>query len=274
MTDHTGKHLYKYYQKKIHDALITLHEIKSIHSADEIHDLRVSIKKIRALFLLCEMLAPQKIDSDDSYKVFSKIFKQAGKIREMHINQALADKYNLPESENSAYKGFVSKEEKKDKKKFKDIIDQFDIKKFHKIDGDIKKICKKTNKDELFKHSKKIIHKKIIKIKTNEKRSDEDLHDIRKHLKAIATLISILCSVTPSKKLDQKLNNIENVEKSIGDMHDHSGFKKSIKSFLKDHKKNSGEFTNTKKLLTQLTKKNNAAVKASRNKVNQLFDLN
>jgi len=53
---------------------------------DEIHRLRVSIKRIKAVYQLLEEFSNGKFNAGKHYSIFKKIFNEAGKLREVQIN--------------------------------------------------------------------------------------------------------------------------------------------------------------------------------------------
>ena len=65
----------------------------SLHKQDSeyIHELRVTIKKIKAFFHLLES-ASAGFDAGKSFRIYKKIFKRAGRVRDWHVQLMLLDR--------------------------------------------------------------------------------------------------------------------------------------------------------------------------------------
>ena len=86
---HLGKYIYRYYKKEACKILELFENINKNADEKNIHQFRVAIKKLRAVFHLLEMLYPFKFISKDHYKIIKPIFKIAGIIREDQINHSI-----------------------------------------------------------------------------------------------------------------------------------------------------------------------------------------
>lgn len=63
-------------------------------NAEVVHELRVSIKRIRAIFLFIGQLTGNKnFDADKNYKSLRKLFRMAGNIRDVQVQQKLVSDY-------------------------------------------------------------------------------------------------------------------------------------------------------------------------------------
>jgi len=83
-------------------AVFTLHLNNTIaHFGEEdLHQLRVEIKKMRALFSLLEGAIPGGFKKKKYEKPLQKLFRPGGKLRETHMNKVLVEAYNLKDPDN------------------------------------------------------------------------------------------------------------------------------------------------------------------------------
>ena len=264
-----NNHLFEYYKEKIHPILISVKDIVHIHSVEDIHRLRVDLKKVKALFYLFEIAAPKKFNADKHYAIFEQIFNQAGKIREALINQICLDEYKLPDSTVLSFKKFLNRKEKKSKRKFSNLIVEFNNKKINDVDEEVKKLCKNISNDKILKHSSVFISKKIKKIKNvPEVPDNKTLHNVRKNLKSISAVSALLYSLDPTKELKTSQGKIKKAETLIGDWHDQIVFEKSLHEFLKSEKNQSDEtLLPLQKLLKILEVKNQKEAKSITKKI-------
>jgi len=264
-----NKQLFEYYIEKIHPILISVKDIVHIHSADDIHKLRVDLKKIKALFYLFEIAEPKKFNADKHYAIFEHIFDQAGKIREAQMNQFCLDKYKLADSTVLPFKKFLNRKEKKSKRKFSNLIVEFNNKKINDVDHEVKKLCHNISNDKILKHSSVFISKKIKKIKNiPEVPDNKTLHNVRKNLKSISAISSLLYSLDPSKKLAASQIRIKKAETLIGDWHDQIVFEQSLNEFFKRKKNESDEaLLPLQKLLKNMEIKNQKVAKSIAKKI-------
>jgi len=247
------KYLFEYYRNKIHPVLLSVKDTVHIHSADDIHKLRVNLKKIKTLFALFEIVAPKKFKADKSYTLFEEIFEQAGKIREAQMNRICIDTYKLPESSVVLYHKFLERKEKKAKKQFSSLITDLKDKKIIELDAEIEKLCSKTSTESILNHSQNFIFRKIKNSKNIPEHPDnKTLHKVRKNLKSVSAISTLLHAIEADAELEVAQESIKKAEDMIGDWHDTIVLESSLHTFLKHKKYEAND--SLKPLINVLTK--------------------
>ena len=62
-------------------------------NASGIHQLRVSVKRLRSVFRYMEWVAPGQFEARDALQEVRKFFKTAGNLRDLHIREAMLDRF-------------------------------------------------------------------------------------------------------------------------------------------------------------------------------------
>lgn len=102
------KALIKYFKKRKANIVTLLEKPRSEYSADTFHELRVEIKKLNALFHLVEGCT-KDFHRKKIFKPFKLIFSQAGKIRELQLEEAMLKKH-FPRSSLVNYKNDIKQQ--------------------------------------------------------------------------------------------------------------------------------------------------------------------
>jgi CHAD domain-containing protein len=269
-TEKSGKFLYKYYQKKIDSIIINLSILKKIDDAGCIHKLRVDIKHLRAFYNIYEYLDQTKIDAQACIEIFEKVFKQAGKIREIHLNKTSIGHYGLHESVVFLYKKNILAREEKEVKKLDTLIDKVHFEKAVKLGDKLKKSAKKMNRKKIIQRLVKFLADTIDKIKNMPVVPEaEDLHATRKYFKSISVVGHLLNRVKPSKKLTAYVAELKKSEEPIGKWHNRVMFEKSLRTFLDDNSKADQDLLPVKKMVYKLSIKNKKSIKTLTKKIQQ-----
>lgn len=201
----------KYYKKRWKAFQKHLRGFFDTMNPEELHEVRVEIKKLRALLLLYKHSGHKKIAKN--FKPVKKIFKSAGLVRGAHVNLQLIEKYNLNNEEfrNEQVRILVHRtgefcEKRNDflkeaKKVYKKILPEI-----HSI----------KSKDVLRIYSKQ--EKKISHL-FSEYNSADELHSCRKKIKFLLYVYQFL-----PKRISDKLNinakYLDHLQESLGKWHD------------------------------------------------------
>lgn len=92
MTHQHGQQLIDYYETRYQVFVEQLALLSARHSAENVHQLRVAIKKLRAILTLIERLPPT-IHVDSYCGHLKPVFDAAGKLREIQLNHQLMQHY-------------------------------------------------------------------------------------------------------------------------------------------------------------------------------------
>lgn len=171
------------------------------------HNIRVELKKIRSLFYYLRF-TDKNFSFKTEYKCFKKIFKEAGKIRELHLILKLIQKYKIriPDVE------FYSSQENRLTYEFRKGIEVFK----KELENADQSTVKYINKSDTGKLSEYLLVRQLMLQKLLTHLADKTgLHDIRKVIKDIVYISEILFGKQNSA--EQIFDEIQN---SIGKWHD------------------------------------------------------
>lgn len=203
---------YKYFDKRWEALLAHLKAFSQNQDPEDIHDLRVEIKKIYALLTLAEKCSTG-IEFSGYLKPVKKIFKEAGNIRDAQIYLQLISSYG---NTNEAYEKRQHELIKRREKRFCISINTHirSTKKPHTIIrkslADIKNDCIQ----EFYKKQIKKIEQAVSDL-ANKKR----LHKCRKRIKKMIYLRGMLDSAL-KKKLNLNFDYLGKLEEAISKWHD------------------------------------------------------
>ncbi|MFP4621789.1 MAG: CHAD domain-containing protein [Bacteroidales bacterium] len=212
--------------------------LRAINTEDEeaIHDLRVSIKKMRALFLFLSEAGIANIKSD--YRYFRKlkdIFKKAGKLREFHIHKNLLEKYRQRTGEDfPSLAHYLEEQEKAARQEWHDLMPGLKLRKLYHTADQLHKIIEGVP-------PKKLNHKLYGFVKSRvdecydfmfEPHYENHLHQIRKYLKHIRFIIGQKIG-SIHKRFDNEIDfsDTKKVEDILGEWHDRDEFRKFLDEF-------------------------------------------
>ena len=185
---------------------------------ESIHNLRVNIKKIKAVFSFAEKIYKEKHDTS----LLMPLFKKAGKIREMQINnRVLSAVPQFPES-------LISELKMKE-----DILIRQFLKNTSLYKNQIRDFREKASLSEKLPDKKTIIkyfEKESSKAKSILQNTDrEGMHRFRKKIKIIMYMYDVL-PLSLQNKIDLNEAEINKQQKSVGVWHDTN----AILKFLSD----------------------------------------
>lgn len=207
--------LKKYYNKTNQKVISFLLKSGDKHPVKTLHELRVEIKKIRFITHLIQHFDKQS-DAGKLYKPYEKVFKKAGKIRTLQMQNKLINQFELTELFDD-----IIKENNKTGKKL--------LRKFFK-ESEIQSEVLNAYKPMILASIEKTIHPNIesyanhlIKFlfdNLNDKTKPENLHELRKDVKELIFIggFSKELRAFISKRI--KLKIADNLQDKIGGWHD------------------------------------------------------
>jgi CHAD domain-containing protein len=203
---------YKYFDKRWEALLAYLNAFSQNQAPEDIHDLRVEIKKIYALLTLAEKCL-SNIKFSDYVKPVKKIFIEAGSIRDAQINLQLISSYG---NTNEVYEKRQHELIKRLEKRFCSSIYTHirSIKRPHTI---IRKSLTDIKNDCIQEFYKKQIRK--IEQALSDLANKKGLHKCRKRIKKMIYISSMLDSAL-KKKLNLNFDYLHKLEDAISKWHD------------------------------------------------------
>jgi CHAD domain-containing protein len=210
--------------------------------SEDLHRLRVTIKKLRAIWSLVEWAYDGKWNKKQHIALSSKLFNAAGKVREGELNRALVDKYNvkylLP------YKDHIMAIQNRSIMKLHIRIQDFELNKFKDNTQEIYPLLNALSKQQIIRLSLAYVLKETRKVHEliEDLPEDNKLHKIRIHLKVTSEILGIIIRVNASIGLRSFLNNIKSLNDRIGLWHDYVVLHRSLSKFtekdpIKNHDK-------------------------------------
>jgi len=224
----------------------------------DIHMIRSNIKKIRAFYHFLEVIYQGKFKKEEHYAAFKELFRQAGKLREVHVNLMILEQYTTHAPEEKDFRSYLQKKEMVLARKFLYAVRDYDETAIISKEKEIEKFMNKLQPKKFSGNVDKFIKKKSSRILgyLPEIRNPLILHKIRMHLKTISSIldISLKCSRELNETEHQLLTEIIGMETLIGIWHDNIVFIEAIKTYRKSK---SGELPETQAILEPLGSKLN-----------------
>ena len=176
---------------------------------EELHKMRVQIKRIRAIL---ELSLGNR--SSKCFRQVQKLFSIGGAIRNVHITLQLAEKYNvacpvLLEQQELIMKGAMRKLERSKKLRLKSIS----------MARKSAENCIKRVQWQRIIHFYKATIENIDSIATSEELSEKKLHSCRKKLKTLMYDSEILPKQMV-EKMGVNVDYLQSVQEAIGEWHD------------------------------------------------------
>jgi len=195
------------------------------------------VKRIFELYSLFEMLDPTVFKHQGGFKLFRPLYRQAGKIREIQVNYLLLENPHPLDIDYNTFNQWQMKEEQKAVQKFIQKVKQFKEAELMNTDKMIEIICYRISIFKLRLKTTEYIKDKAEQVKNLQLNDpdEDDIHKIRKILKAMATISTLVYSVKSGKWLDEVITILNKTEMMIGDWHDRVILKKAIERFMKEN---------------------------------------
>ena len=178
--------------------------------AEDYHKIRISIKKIKALFELIEF-CNDKFPAKKHFKAFKPLFKQAGEIRDNYIQQSLIKKYAIPQT--NEYLSELNKSAKAEKQAFGQFAGNTEADKLKKEAFELEEIILDLKKKDIAKYFRKTAEKIENALRKNHMR-EKKLHLLRMKLKSYYYNLKIM---NEEKTL---IPIIKDLEELLGKWHD------------------------------------------------------
>ncbi len=228
---------------------------------EDIHELRVAIKNIRALLTLTEIASKGIFTGKSHSKIYSSLFKQAGKVREDQINRELTG--GLEKDNLTFYSQYLDKRQEHNIQKLLAEAKMFD---FSSLESDSDRVMIAMNalpEEVLIHEADDYISRKLKRInKLTEKNHNEDrLHRVRRLIKSATEIMSLRILLNEEKDLVRVHHNLKTIYKKIGDWHDHTVWLESMKKYARQESNKKNSDTDLKNVLTRTNRQNNQKMK-------------
>lgn len=201
---------------------------------EDIHQLRVSIKKLRAVWSLIEKINKDKFDKKNHFQIVKNLFKKAGYLREAQLNLAMLKNETSPYIGN--YIDFLNTIKQDNQILLSYQIEHFNFDEFNLINSDLKNYLLELSDMKILLKAELFINKVIKKTQKLHALlpNEEKLHDIRIYLKTVNEVLSIMLEIEEDKKIKKLHKNLKKLNEKIGDWHDLIVLQNSIKKYISE----------------------------------------
>ncbi|MCW8826758.1 MAG: CHAD domain-containing protein [Gammaproteobacteria bacterium] len=226
----SGSRLYQNYDKHLTTFKGYADKIEKRPDVEDIHQLRVAIKKIRTNLSLMQVASCGDFQKKAHFTLFSKLFNCAGELREIQVNRALLTILELEESYPEEitqlavqhYKDHLSSKAEKSVSRFNRTLSNFNFRRLKKLNRELNEKITGLDDELIVDKANQFIEKQIEKIVRLRPLIDGDreLHKVRKHLKSITEIYRLLIELFADEDLKKRVERFKLLGRLIGEWHD------------------------------------------------------
>lgn len=251
--------LLKYYQ--LQKAIFESHFSKITKSTDAevVHQLRLSVKRIRALFTFLSFIEGKK-KGRKHLRELKAIYKPTGVIRDTQVQVDLIKTYEERFIiKYDKYLDYLNKRINAGYKNLKNASQQDFSTPLIELESLVNKIISKHSEEELHENVNDIIGENLAIIRNLNKlptEKEKHLHEIRRILKEMRYLLDIFKdSIKEVKSLKVGLKRLKEIEKTLGKWHDQLNGELLLDGFIDDlSTEDKGEIKKYKLLRKSITR--------------------
>lgn len=208
---------------------------------EAIHDYRVAIKRLKALFNLVESINPD-FRAKKQFRRFRSLFKSSAQLRDLHIQMDIAGEFStLPGFPGTEYLSFLRKRECKAVAKMEEFGEDFNFtrleKKRKKIEWALQNTDVETAGGAMRTRFDSLLDKLTRKIEGREP-EDREMHAVRILAKEFHYTGEILRECFPERLPDGEnmFAKLKRVHQALGKWHDYEVAHAWLKRFWKKEK--------------------------------------
>ncbi len=272
-----GQYLFLSYRKRSASFVMNLYKSSLTADSKDIHRARLDAKRLFAILELLEIIEKGEFSFNKARKVFRPVYQQAGNLREIQVNFLLISQYEKPEERFPSLMQWLSQNEKKAIRKMVRMVHHLDHSAIASIEEEIGTICESTSAYHLNSKTRHFYRKKFQHIDNliRSSLSMKELHQVRKNLKAVSTIATLVYPMKPEKCLEKLVGALNRTEMIIGDWHDLTVLKATISEFLEKRPEltNSPEGNELKQLNNSISEKMENLVQYFVPEVQQIIEI-
>ena len=218
-----------YYRQQIDNLLFLIKETKKGLARKDIHQMRVKIKELRALWRLVETVHPDYLDRKFLQQYSRPLFKKAGIVREIQVNLQMLEAH--PQKYLQPVRNQWQLDLSKASEEFNVFLQTFDVEKWKFILMETLPSTQSIQGPSIVMAADRLIHKKLNKTNQLQERLPNDhwLHKIRIHLKVIKEILAILTFLGLDRGKKTFRKKINRLSKRLGKWHDEVVFVQEMK---------------------------------------------
>jgi CHAD domain-containing protein len=268
------RYLQKFYDSEIRKFRTNTKGLPAEPSAQELHELRLWLKRLWADFCLLEWVTHGRFNAGDQFLRYQPLFKKAGRMRELQQGCKMAANAGLQRSIVHRYIEYKAAK----RKKYRYGISK-EIRRLGKMSMDAKRMNKtalhiKMNREEFACRLAAAIESSLRRMqKLNALRRDNsNVHKLRKALKILHRAMKLYMKLTSVQSMNENIKHLKKAEKRLGDWHDGVVLMRSLHHFLYDMNLTPDVAASVKYVIKRLEMKNTLLLKATRSEIKILFD--
>jgi CHAD domain-containing protein len=214
--------VFRYYARRISSFQTNFRKARTAGYISDIHQMRVEMKKIMTLLSLFGKVGKKGSGFKRDAARLEVLFSKSGKVRESQLNLKYLRKFGIRDFEMLALKDKLEAVEKENLRDFLIEAGEFDEKLLDRVGSKVVSIVEEMSKDRFISAAKRFIRRRMEKISRlqSDLENEKNVHRIRKHLKAAATVVTTLYLVQPDDSSIKLLSDLKRTEKVIGSWHD------------------------------------------------------
>ena len=250
----------EYFDRQLDEFSVFLKRIPGVYKMKDIHQIRVRIKRLKAIFRLLEFIHPVEFRAKDRFRLFKPVFKNAGLIRESQINLSLLANYSGTDKLYKSYSKYVANLRSEWNANLDSAVSAFNHNHLIQIKEEVHKYFSKSTETELVGLLTDFIYAECERIKDmiDESGRIEYAHEGRIILKNIKPVLALLWPRVDSIFDETHYKSLNTSEKLIGNWHDRVVLLDSLTRFYRgrdqNKKKISEEYNSLKKRIQKYEK--------------------
>ena len=198
---------------------------------EDVHQLRVFIKRIRTVLSLTKIFSGEGFNKKPHFELFSPLFRKAGLLREIHVNEALL--YELGSGLLPLYRDYLS--ESKDSATA-DLLAEganFNFSAFEVLNKPLLERMNTLSDGQVAKQSAAYLTGKLNKVGAllNLLNDNQKVHKMRIHLQNIRAALRLMHDLNPSVEIEQLQSDTELLTDLIGRWHDVTVFVEELNHY-------------------------------------------
>jgi|TARA_B100002003_G_scaffold53935_1_gene49265 CHAD domain-containing protein len=187
---------------------------------EDVHQLRVFIKRIRTVLSLTQIFSGEMFSKKPHYELFSPLFRKAGFLREIHVNEALL--YEAEPGLLLLYRDYLS--ESKDSATA-DLLAEganFNFSAFEVLNKPLLERMDTLFDGQVAKQSAAYLTGKLNKVGAllNLLNDNQKVHKMRIHLQNVRAALRLMHDLNPSVEIEKLQSDSELLTDLIGRWHD------------------------------------------------------
>jgi CHAD domain-containing protein len=231
----TSEFLYRYFRKLTASFQSSLYKAAITCDIEDIHKVRVDVKKMNALFILFDTVVPGFTKETGARRLFKDLFNKAGIIREIQLILLFLEKKNDPDLVLFEFHEWLLKSNQIQIRQYLKAITNFDRHKLKDLTISVKKLVNRVSKKQLIINSWDMIDRSSLRVKylLTGWNDPTYVHRIRKNVKAMSAIANQVSQVAPTTGLNQLRIDLTSAEIAIGEWHDKIIIISAMERFMK-----------------------------------------